>query len=85
SLSMFEFSVPNVMADAIKKAEDGERLVLRIHEFAGVRTHVDMKSDFRIKSCQECDLMERPIGVVEASNIELKPYEIKTFLVSLEV
>lgn len=29
--------------------------------------------------------MEKPIGDVEASNIELKPYEIKTFLVSLEV
>lgn len=85
TLSMFEFSATNVMADAIKKAEDGERLVLRIHEFAGVRTHVDIKSDFKIRSLQECDLMERPIGDVEASNIELKPYEIKTFLVSLEV
>lgn len=72
------------MVDAIKKAEDGEKLVLRIHEFAGVRTHLDISSDFNIRSLQECDLMERPIGEVEAANIELKPYEIKTFLVSLE-
>lgn len=89
-LSMFRLSAPNVMVDAVKKAEDGDRLVLRVHEFAGVRTQVELGSDYQIRSLQECDLMERPIGeasAFEASNaaFDLKPYEIKTFLVQLEV
>lgn len=86
-LSMFYLSAPNVMVDAVKKAEDGDQLVLRVHEFGGVRTQVELGSDYQIRSLQECDLMERPIGDAVSINpvFDLKPYEIKTFLVQLEM
>ncbi|MBW7455084.1 alpha-mannosidase [Paenibacillus sepulcri] len=87
SLSMFQLSAPNVMVDAVKKAEDGEQLVLRVHEFAGIRTQVKLGSDLRIRSLEECDLMERKLGEagIHDGEFALKPYEIKTFLVQLEV
>jgi len=85
--SMIRLSAPNVMVDAVKKAEDGDWFVLRVHEYAGIRCQVELGSDFPIRSIQECDLMERPIGEPESSDsvFDLKPYEIKTFLVRLEV
>ena len=85
SFSMFRLSASNVMVDAVKKAEDGEQLVLRIHEFAGVRTHGEDWQRSPYRSLQECDLMEREIGDEEVSGAEfmLKPYEIKTFLIRL--
>lgn len=86
SISLFRFSAPNVMVDAVKKAEDGNHLILRVHEFAGLRTSVEMSSDFNIASVRECDLMERPIGDDAATGtlFDLKPYEIKTFIVELK-
>ncbi|SFJ81147.1 alpha-mannosidase [Paenibacillus sp. UNC496MF] len=92
ALSLFALSAPNVMVDAVKKAEDGERIVLRVHEYAGIRTQTELRSDLRIRSMAECDLMERPLGGEEAggardraaAGFELKPYEIKTFLIELE-
>ncbi|WP_042163362.1 alpha-mannosidase [Paenibacillus gorillae] len=84
-VSLFTLSASNVMADAVKKAEDSDMLVLRVHEFAGVRTRVELGSDYGISSIQECDLMEKALadGVLSAPVFELKPYEIKTFLVRL--
>lgn len=87
AFSMFRLSASNVMVDAVKKAEDVDFLVLRVHEFAGVRTSFELGSDFHIRFLQECDLMERPIGdpLAPKAAIELKPYEIKTFIVHLQV
>ncbi|WP_341281966.1 alpha-mannosidase [Paenibacillus sp. FSL H8-0537] len=87
AFSLFRLSASNVMVDAVKKGEDGDHLVLRIHEFAGVRSMVRLDSDFRIVSLQECDLMEKPFGAALSSvaEFELKPYEIKTFIVHLQV
>ncbi len=87
AFSLFRLSASNVMVDAVKKAEDGDQLVLRVHEFAGVRSTVELGSDLHIVSLQECDLMERPIGAALSSDAEfvLKPYEIKTFIVQLQV
>ncbi|MCM3749801.1 alpha-mannosidase [Paenibacillus pasadenensis] len=82
--SLFRFSAPNVMADAVKKAEDGESIVLRVHEFAGLRSSVKLGSDLKLASVQECNMMENPTGeVLDAANVEfeLKPYEVKTFLI----
>ncbi|ASN04174.1 alpha-mannosidase [Virgibacillus necropolis] len=83
-LSMLACSEPNIMVDAVKKAEYSDKIVLRVHEFEGIRTQAEMRSDFTIVSWQECNLMENPVldKVNDSSiNFQLKPYEIKTFLV----
>ncbi|WP_425464813.1 alpha-mannosidase [Paenibacillus piri] len=84
--SLFRLSAEHVHIDAVKKAEDSGRIVVRFHEYAGQRGRVELTSDYRIRSWQECDLMERPTG--EPSHepvirLTVKPYEIVTLLVEM--
>ncbi|WP_047982656.1 alpha-mannosidase [Ornithinibacillus contaminans] len=86
-LSLFKISADYVMIDAVKKAEDSNKVVLRLHEFTGRRGSAQITSDLNIKSWQECNLMEEPVGEKQSAEIlvfGIKPYEIKTFLVELE-
>ncbi|MTW84339.1 alpha-mannosidase [Virgibacillus dakarensis] len=86
SLSLFTVSADYVMVDAVKKAEDSSKVVIRLHEFTGRRGPVTISSDLVIKSWQECNLMEEPQGEVfhnKAVKFDIKPYEIKTFLIDL--
>ncbi|WP_077625258.1 alpha-mannosidase [Sediminibacillus massiliensis] len=86
SLSLFEVQADHVMIDAVKKAEDSNQVVIRVHEFSGARGKVEITSDFEIVSWQECDLMERRPADErkgDAFHFDIKPYEIKTFLVTL--
>lgn len=87
NFSMFRISVDHVMVDAVKKAEDGDHILLRIHEFAGKRAKVEITSDLAIQGWQECDLMERPISEVQSCDsiqLEIMPYEIKSLLLEVD-
>jgi len=86
--SMLRLACEFAMIDTVKKAEDGDKLVVRLHEFAGSRGTAELSSDFAIASWQECDLMERPIGEAQSGaglTFELLPYEIKTFLLEVRI
>jgi alpha-mannosidase len=87
SFSLFHSASQNVMIDAVKKAEDSSKMVLRLHEYQGIRGKIQLDSDLSVLSWQECDLMEKPTGELHSSDslsFELKPYEIKTFLIDLK-
>lgn len=77
----------HIAFDAIKKAEDEDALVVRLHEYAGGRSVATLTPGCEIASWQECDLLERPIGERHAGDeplqFALAPYEIKTFLIRL--
>ncbi|MDF2937754.1 MAG: alpha-mannosidase [Paenibacillaceae bacterium] len=82
--SLFRTDAAHVFIDAVKKAEDSDYTVVRLHEFAGKRGPVRLTGDWGVLSYQECDLLERPLaGPVEGAELVLtvKPYEIRTFLV----
>jgi alpha-mannosidase len=84
--SLFSFDADNIMVDAVKKAEDESKIVLRVHEYSGSRKQIKIKSDLPIYSWQECDLMERGIGETTMNReikVDINPYEIKTFLVDI--
>ncbi|CAI6083822.1 alpha-mannosidase [Cohnella sp. JJ-181] len=85
--SLLRADAAHVAFDAIKKAEDEDALLVRLHEYAGARGVVTLTGDCEIASWQECDLMERPAGERhdggEPLRFELSPYEIKTFLIRL--
>jgi alpha-mannosidase len=84
--SLFSASASHVMIDTVKQAEDGNRLVLRVHEYTGARGPVTIQSDGPIRSWQACNLMEEPTSEqTEGSLIvfDIKPYEIKTFLIDM--
>ncbi|MEK3884589.1 alpha-mannosidase [Paenibacillus sp. PL2-23] len=83
--SLLHVQGAHVMIDAVKQAEDGGQMVLRLHEYAGARGRVEIRSDAAIASWQECNLMEKPAGqptAGEALSFGLAPYEIKTFLLT---
>lgn len=85
-MSLFKLNTDKVMIDAVKKAEDSDAIVVRLHDYSGMRSHLNMTSDLDIVSWQACDLMERPIGDVVAGDtvsVAIEPYEIQTFLIHL--
>lgn len=82
-LSFLEVEPENIVVTCLKKAEDSEDIVLRFYEATGLETDVRLKFGFPVKSVQELDLIERPVG--KESGVEngifttrVKPFEIKT-------
>ena len=73
----------NVVLETVKKAEDGDGVIVRLYEVENARTKVTLHCAEAIASAEETDLLENPIegalGVKE-NEIELtiKPYEIRT-------
>ena len=84
--SMFTVEGMPIVIDAIKKAEEGDQVVVRFHEYSGGRGRVRLHTSLPVISWQECNLMEEPEGELQKGTIELdmKPYEIKTLLLTLD-
>src|SRR5690606_19245142 len=61
----------DVVIDAVKKAEDDDSVIVRFHEYKGGRGRVRLHVGVPVKSWQETDLMERPVGESSADAIEL--------------
>lgn len=77
-----------VELDACKKSEDGKSLVLRFHEYAGAKGKASIRLGFPVRSVCECDLMERPLSELQTVSdngfcVEIRPYEIKTYLITI--
>jgi alpha-mannosidase len=72
----------NVVLTATKKAEDGNRLILRFYEWAGKESDVKLQLPAGALEVSETDLMERPVGTLSLEDgsvtVHTKPYEIKT-------
>jgi alpha-mannosidase len=77
---------PDTALDVLKQSEEGDDLIIRLHEIHGGRTRLDLAFTVPIKGWVEADLMERPLGEYNPSAIitkELRPFEIVTFRVKL--
>ncbi|KKO50811.1 alpha-mannosidase [Paenibacillus sp. DMB20] len=84
--SMFRLSSDTAMISAVKKAEDHNKAIVRIHDYSGSRKRLVLESDFNIVSWRECNLMEQPEGEPQQDSVisfVLEPYEIKTFEIDL--
>ncbi|WP_455619387.1 alpha-mannosidase [Eisenbergiella sp.] len=71
-----------VQLDAVKKAEDEDCLIVRIHECMGGRGRVRLGSEFPVKKLVPCNLLEHDCGEsIEGAEavFDIKPFEIKTF------
>lgn len=80
--SFLSFDRDGICVDAVKKAEDSDSIVLRVHECSGKRGQVNGTFNLPYSAWQECDLMERPCGESQTGSLSftIKPFEIKTFL-----
>ncbi|HWO54103.1 MAG TPA: alpha-mannosidase [Paenibacillus cookii] len=90
ALGMLSVNARNVMIDTVKKAEDGNTLIVRLYEFGGIRTKTEVEIDpylGPVRSAAETDLMEEhPVPLpVDGRKIELAfaPYEIKTLNIAI--
>lgn len=83
--SFFTLDNAAVEVDAVKKAEDGNQLVIRFHEYTGSRQKVALTPGFAWKNWAEGDLRERALEEFKegAIKLELHPYEIKTILLNI--
>ncbi len=73
----------DVVLETVKKAEDGDGVIVRLYEVENARTKVTLHCAEAIASAEETDLLENPIEDaldVKENEIELtiKPYEIRT-------
>jgi alpha-mannosidase len=86
-MSMVGSDKNNVIIDTIKKAEDGQELIIRLYEGHNRRTVANLDFFKEIKYAAETDLDEKEIAVIETKNnilnFEIFPHEIKTFKIIL--
>jgi len=71
-----------VQLDLVKKAEDEECLIVRLHECHGGRHEVTLKSEYPVQCIIPCNLLEHDCGeAIEATQTKfaIKPFEIKEF------
>lgn len=74
----------NIIIDAVKKAEDQDALIIRLHEAYGRTSKVTISSDLKLHAFQECNILEAPLSEAqhgESLKTTFKPYEIKSFIV----
>lgn len=83
--SFISANKPNVFITTVKKACDGDDIIVRAYEAYGIRTKTTFKTGVDIVSAEESDMIENNIvnvlSVADNSTFdaEFKPYEIKTF------
>ncbi len=79
-------SMANVFIDSVKKAEDSDALIVRLHEALGERGPVEVTFGWAAREVWECDLMEENDVLLEidedgAVPLYIKPFEIRTLKV----
>lgn len=87
SYSMVNVDVSNAVIEVVKQSEIGNELIVRLYETYNKRTNVNMTFGSAIKKIVECNMLEEyekdTVFDGNVASFVLKPYEIKTFKVTL--
>lgn len=84
NFSLVQCDQPNVIVETVKKAEDGDDMILRFYEAFGQRCNATLTLGIPFHNVQLCDLMENPIhdAVLTVSGqtitVPVKNFEIIT-------
>ncbi|WEV51082.1 alpha-mannosidase [Lactobacillus sp. ESL0731] len=88
--SLLEVSKPDkIFVDTVKKAEDSNAVIVRLHDYSGETNRVSLKLNFKFKEIKEVDLRERECDSNninldgETIKLDFSPYEIKTVKIKL--
>jgi alpha-mannosidase len=80
--SLISVSRPNVIVETIKRAEDGNGIILRLYESQRKRGQVQLKPGFAVESAWETNLLEENESELSVENdsiqLNLRPYQIMT-------
>lgn len=89
--SLLTVDKKNVMVETVKLAEDGNGMIIRAYEYENTKTHAELSLGMgkEIESVCECNLMEEEIpGEIahtdKGFDVDIKPFEIKTYRVILK-
>ena len=87
SCSFFWVDAEAVVLDTVKRAEDGDGLIVRLYEAHGGRVRARLVTGLPVATAAETDLLERetvgkPIDVKNGElNLAFGPFEVKTLRV----
>ncbi len=88
-MSWLELSTPNVVIEAVKQAEDGEDIIVRLYEATGGCVDAVLGVNLPVAAASEADLMESPLKELALNNgalsLSFQPFEIKTVRLTLSV
>jgi alpha-mannosidase len=86
--SFMSVDVPNVIVEAVKKAEDSDAIIVRLYECYGMGVRATLGFGFPVHAVQLVNLMEEPVADdawnPETLQLSFKPFEIHTLVVSLK-
>ena len=82
SFSLISSNDENVVIETVKKAEDGDGIIVRMYESFNKRTETVLNTGFDFKSVTICDLLENNVKKVRTRQrqipLTIKPFEIVT-------
>ncbi|MDQ0255865.1 alpha-mannosidase [Evansella vedderi] len=83
--SLLTISSDQVIVDTVKKAEDNDHLIVRLHEMEGTQVQIKLDSYYKVKQWREVTLMEEEYTSSlhrefndKPMELNFTPYEIKT-------
>lgn len=82
--AFFSLDSQNVIIDAVKKAQDGNGVIIRVYESEGKHTTASLSTPFNnAGSALECNMMEQDEAAIDIScgaiTFGIGPFEVKTF------
>ncbi|MCR5484891.1 MAG: alpha-mannosidase [Clostridiales bacterium] len=85
--SLINVDKSNVIIETVKKAEDGNEMIVRMYETWNKQTDCAVSLGVDVKNASICDLMEDDIENVDFDNnsikLTFKPFEIKTLKITM--
>jgi len=80
--SLLQCDAEGIRIEAVKQAEEGEAIIVRLVEGYGARGRATLTPGFAVETAAWCDLLERATETAEVINgairFSFRPYEIKT-------
>jgi len=80
--SLISVSKPNVIVETIKRAEDGNGIIVRLYESQRKRGQVQVRAGFAVEAAWETNLLEENESALSVNSdsiqLNLKPYQIMT-------
>ncbi|RPJ50249.1 MAG: alpha-mannosidase, partial [Chloroflexi bacterium] len=80
--ALFTLDQPNIIVEAVKKAEDDQAMIIRMYESSHASAAAKLQFGFPVTSVEETNLMEaliKPLRVKDnAVVLNFEPFEIKT-------
>jgi alpha-mannosidase len=81
-------SSPNVIIETIKRAEDGDGIIVRLYESQRKRGQARVRAGFGVEAAWETNLLEENESELSVENdsiqLNLRPYQIMTIRITPE-